>query len=635
MSTALTYTDEQAAAITTRGVSIALDAGAGCGKTFVLTERFLSHLAPQQAADAAPLELHELVAITFTDAAAREMRQRVRAKCLERLRDARAEDADYWLRLLRSLDAARVSTIHAFCQTLVRAHALELGLDPSFHVLDQAAADVMLSEATDESLRLALDQRNDDVMQLAAEFGLTGLKSRLAPLRELVGQAALAYWVSNPAEETVEAWRKFFESEVKDLQLRQLAGLPEIELIRSLIPASTGGDETRAKLWQLDELLQAIQEGEATDALLEQARQLAYVRGICGKQDDWPSAEIKKLYGDNCAKFRKAIETRAVWEAGEVQLEAARLGQRLARVAALVAGAYESAKRLAAALDFNDLLTLARRLLNEEQFKDVQRRVRGSVKLLLVDEFQDTDQQQVDIVTQLVGEPLDDGGLFFVGDFKQSIYRFRGAEPEVFRNLQELLPAEGRLPLSLNFRSQPAVLEFVNALFGPLFGRGYLPLRAARPQVGPTPAVEFLWTHIEPNTKVDQARQDEARRIAARITELLRDPTERVAEQVHGAWRARRGAAGGHRHPVPRPGGRAALRAGAPRRGDRPPPDWRPCLLFAARDLRPAEPAAQRHQLLRRGEPGRRAAEPLLLAARRDAALAHPSRGLAERGPDA
>src|SRR4051794_6378719 len=126
-----TFTGQQRAAINTRNVSIALSAGAGCGKTFVLTERFLSHLntseddlplfKDSQETDTAPARLHEIVAITFTDRAAREMRDRIRAKCYERLRSAPADEVSHWLKLLRSLDAARISTIHAFCANLLRS----------------------------------------------------------------------------------------------------------------------------------------------------------------------------------------------------------------------------------------------------------------------------------------------------------------------------------------------------------------------------------------------------------------------------------------------------------------------------------------------------------------------------------
>src|SRR5262245_47891419 len=134
-------TPQQRAALDARDRSVSLAAGAGCGKTFVLTERFISQLDPQAADEAANLD--QLVAITFTDAAAREMRDRIRRRCFERLQAAgdRAEAAA-WQRLMRSIDAARISTIHAFCTALLRRYAVEAGLDPQFEVLDAPAAEL-------------------------------------------------------------------------------------------------------------------------------------------------------------------------------------------------------------------------------------------------------------------------------------------------------------------------------------------------------------------------------------------------------------------------------------------------------------------------------------------------------------
>src|SRR3990172_3217191 len=120
---------------------------------FVLTERFLSHVDPKKSDGLHPDNLHEIVAITFTDAAAREMRARIRKKCLERLKAAPEKHVDWWLRLMRAMEAARVSTIHAFCTALLRTHAVEAELDPQFEVLDQGEADVVLSEIIDDVLR--------------------------------------------------------------------------------------------------------------------------------------------------------------------------------------------------------------------------------------------------------------------------------------------------------------------------------------------------------------------------------------------------------------------------------------------------------------------------------------------------
>jgi ATP-dependent helicase/nuclease subunit A len=129
-------TPEQRRAIETRQVSVALSAGAGCGKTFVLTRRFLTHL---EGLD--PDRLGRFVAITFTDRAAREMRDRIRRACHDRVVKA-ADDqaAERWLKLYRELESARISTIHSFCGSLLRSHAVEAGLDPSFQTLDESQA---------------------------------------------------------------------------------------------------------------------------------------------------------------------------------------------------------------------------------------------------------------------------------------------------------------------------------------------------------------------------------------------------------------------------------------------------------------------------------------------------------------
>jgi ATP-dependent helicase/nuclease subunit A len=146
-------------------------------------------------------------------------------------------------------------------------------------------------------------------------------------------------------------------------------------------------------------------------------------------------------------------------------------------------------------LDFNDLLIHARDLLTGPERSGLRKHLASQIRLLLVDEFQDTDPLQVEMLKSLCNNEHLRGKLFFVGDFKQSIYRFRGAQPHVFRQLREEIPLAGRLPLSLNFRSQPAILDFVNALFSGELGPDYEPLRPQRPQIGPTPAVEFLWAN--------------------------------------------------------------------------------------------------------------------------------------------
>src|SRR3954464_2118454 len=120
---------QQSLAVSTRGASVVLSSGAGCGKTHVLTRRYLAHLTDDGA------DVGQLVAITFTDKAAREMRKRIRAECRARLEAAADAEAERWTRHLRDLETAAVCPIHSFCGTLLRQRALVAGLGPRFDVL--------------------------------------------------------------------------------------------------------------------------------------------------------------------------------------------------------------------------------------------------------------------------------------------------------------------------------------------------------------------------------------------------------------------------------------------------------------------------------------------------------------------
>jgi ATP-dependent helicase/nuclease subunit A len=190
-----------------------------------------------------------------------------------------------------------------------------------------------------------------------------------------------------------------------------------------------------------------------------------------------------------------------------------------------VAAQYEDQKRSLGKLDFDDLLSRAFRLLTHPDNETLRKRVSADLRLLLVDEFQDTDQLQVDLVKALCGPDFDCGPLFFVGDMKQSIYRFRGAEPVVFRKLQAQVKKRGQQQLTVNFRSQPAILSFVNQLFAEAFA-GESPLEPDRPQVTKEPCVEFLW-HLAPDKPgAAKARLEEARLIARRIRSLVDDDSQ-------------------------------------------------------------------------------------------------------------
>jgi len=501
-------TDEQRRAITTRTASVSLSAGAGCGKTYVLTRRFLSHLEPdpadlesadsQAATDRVSDRLSRLVAITFTERAAREMRDRIRSVCRERLLTRDARESTHWLALLRALDAARISTIHSFCGSLLRTHAVEAALDPHFSTLDEAQSSAIVAELTDDQLRRRLAAGDELAVDLAHRFGISQLKGLIGELLAQRQKIDWTRWQTATPEEMVERWERFRREEAAPRVLQAFRQSRDVratlELLREHEPANAIMSDRRVALL---ELLAGLGNAKKLEESLAQIREQSVVKGGGGVKA-WGDPAVYGMVRDCLAGLRKAVDKlrdKFEWNPDEA-LIAARQGLSLFKLTARLVEAYEARKRDLAALDFDDLILRTRDLLVRPQNAGLRRRISERLELVLVDEFQDTDPVQTDLVRALCGSGLLTGKLFFVGDRQQSIYRFRGADPQVFRALSQELPAEGRLPLSMNFRSQPSVLNFTNYLFCESLARDgsdYQPLRPSRPQITPEPAIEFLW----------------------------------------------------------------------------------------------------------------------------------------------
>lgn len=538
-------TSQQKAAIDHRQTSIVLSAGAGCGKTFVLTRRFLSHLVP--GGD----DLSRLVAITFTERAAREMRDRIRKQCRHLLSECPAAEVDHWLRLVRQLDTARISTIHSFCGSLLRSYAVEAALDPRFNLLDETTSRSLLKNAITDGLHRRLAARDADSHELVLEFGLARTCSLLETLVLARYRISFDAWRNRPPDDLAAEWETLWTTFARPKLLRELlesdATGRVLELLREHVPGHAVMRERRQSV--LDDLA-ALPGSDAPRLVMDRLHQNARVTGT-GGQKSWSDPEVYASVQNALEDFRGEIsKTRDQWDyqAGD-PLIAAEFGLRLLRVAEHAGQIYDEQKRSGGWLDFDDLLIGARNLLRDHP--EVRRRVARGISLLLVDEFQDTDPIQMEIVEALCGnEPLD-GKLFVVGDVKQSIYRFRGAEPEVFRRLRQEIPGEGRLPLTMNFRSQPAILNFVNALFDGALGDEYEPLDPSCAQLSDGDSIEFLFASPPLNENDPEAAGDpaaasdpatidtsaagirrlEAQWIARRLKQLLSDGQPRVRER--------------------------------------------------------------------------------------------------------
>ncbi len=525
MSATIEYTPEQRAAVEARGVSLSLAAGAGCGKTFVLTERFIRQLEDaEQQPGAAPIS--QLVAITFTDAAARELRTRIRKLVVERVKTAGTDQHKYWQQLGRAIDACRISTIHSLCGNLLREHAFDAGLDPLFTTLDAAAAAVLEVEATEDTLRRLLAERDDDAMAIATAWGIEDTKQAVAQLMSHYRNPAFDEWRQRDSSDALAAWQSFYTQEFWPRALRQLQPIAKrlLELVSRIQPRST---DERSTVDQLLDACQRIADGNAPAADVVEVKNRAVANRRPFSSSYWDSANNFEDYKAAVKEFRYIVSKLPKSDlSGTLAHEAAELGLAAARVASAVAQTYADAKTQRNALDFDDLLAKTHELLTNPAHREIQQRLRDGIDVLFVDEFQDTDRVQVDMVRALVGDVVESGKLFVVGDDKQSIYRFRGAEPQVFVDLRGQIDEQWQLPLTTNFRSQPAILNFVNALFDQVFAGDYLPLRPNRAQATPEPAVEMLWTEVPKLSEkrrgyADTRRKAEARAIAARLRYLF------------------------------------------------------------------------------------------------------------------
>lgn len=525
-------TEEQRRALEAKALSVALGAGAGCGKTTVLTERFLAEI---EGAEGRPLRA--LVALTFTDKAARELRQRIRDRCRDRL--AAGKDTARWRSVLRALEAAPIGTFHEFAGKLLRAHAVEIGIDPEFAILNDAVASSLRDVAIRTTLRRMLAERQTDLTLTAIDYGLRQIRTALDTMLATRMAGDLGSGCELDPKELVDRWMRVWEEQGRPAVLRGL--VPLARCCRDLL---TGLEATHPKLRdrraELLERLPMLEQRTCSDLQLDEIRGLARVNDLSAK-GIWPAPEIKEAVKGVFASLRDKIDD--VLKKGaispDLSLESAGNSLRLMRLAARARREYDEVKSSRRGLDFDDLLVKTRELLADGPDPAASLASREAIEFVLVDEFQDTDRIQSEILRRLGDNDFFRGRMFVVGDTKQSIYRFRGAEPAIFDRWCGEFPEPGRLSLTENFRSVPGVIHFVNALFaecfpsadlqGPNAGQAHR-LASVRRDHSEEPAVTFLWALPEPldeeaerpaKLSADERRTNEARSLAQWIRDRL------------------------------------------------------------------------------------------------------------------
>ncbi|HWI74456.1 MAG TPA: UvrD-helicase domain-containing protein, partial [Baekduia sp.] len=477
----LPFTPEQADAIARRSGSLLLSANAGSGKTSVLSERFVRSVLEDG------VEPGWILAITFTDKAAGELRTRVRGRFVELGRRDRARD----------LDAAWISTFHGLCARILRAHAVRAGLDPAFGVLEEAEARDVRGVAFERALAGFLGDDRDDALDVVAAYGVDALQVRIAAAHDQLRSGGMA----RPRLPRVDPSAPDGAALAAALD-RAETDLDPADERRSLVAARAALARCRAVLTQ-------------------SVPSLADLDAAAFKPGN-----TKALQTDACADYLAALDAFATaWRDTLAAQTIVLLDELLGRYA----DEYAAAKRGRAALDFDDLELLTRDLLREAPA--IRASYRERFERVMVDEFQDTNKTQLELL-ELLGDER-----FVVGDELQSIYSFRHADVGIFRAQRAALAAAGAAAdLAANFRSRPDILAVIDKATGELHGAAHVPFVAGRSADGQpdAPIVELLLTDAEaieswpPETLASlpqstARRRAEARVVAARVASLVRE----------------------------------------------------------------------------------------------------------------
>ncbi len=444
------FTDEQRRAIDARGTNILLSAAAGSGKTTVLVERVLELIASGET------RIDRMLIVTFTRAASSDMRAKLTQELGRRAAAGDAVCRDQQL----LMDRASITTLHGFCAEFLRTHFESAGVDPAFRVLDDAEARRLLDEALDEAVEEAYANPDERLTRLDYARGPKGVRAMAEILlRRLEERPDPEEWLRTacaPDDALCRRWLdELMRAARKDVDQALL--MTRLALMHPGCNANYAG-ALEKDLEALEQLRQIGSCDELQRALADFRQAAAGKKRDCGPVDE----AVKKLRGDaKSAIERSALRGLELSTAlSDVDLLAPQLA-RLGEIALRAREGYEARKAELSGLSYADLEHRTLRALKED---DTARALRQSYDYIFVDEYQDTS----DVQEALVARIARGDNLFMVGDVKQSIYRFRQAEPRLFlEKYAAYAQGDGGtlLPLTMNFRSRPAILSFVNRVF--------------------------------------------------------------------------------------------------------------------------------------------------------------------------
>jgi len=514
-------------------------AGAGTGKTYVLVQKYIDLLKTRD------VTVPQILALTFTDKAAAEMKERIRTEILR-------QEGPQWEKAAEDFMIAPVQTFHSFCAQVLREFPIEAGLEPGFTVLDEQQVSRIHGKAYEELIHIRQDSPVNEalvhVLSITDQYTLKTMLFAMYGKRERYARFFAALGEDEP--HILDVWKTEVDA-FRNGEITALRNDPSfsscLRTLLGLASAYEGVDDKAAVFLQeirplLSRLAEPADPGEFCSAAIELAGKKP---GKIGIKKNWKNNDLddfRKARKDltdilerKHSLFRMTLDISDPVITGSV-----RFLRDLSTVFSRYAEMAGNGKASAGGLDFSDLILNARQLFLEQR-ELVATHFMPRFRYILVDEFQDTDLSQFDIILAIIGTPSPTTDcLFIVGDPKQSIYLFRDADVTRFKEAQEIISAacQGRVVnLDTSFRSTKEVIGLSNLIFSRLLASaekpwefGYEPVRISESRAGHAGSVELLL----PPKGSDAAgtKRNEAGMLARRIHSVVNAQPLSVYEEL-------------------------------------------------------------------------------------------------------
>ena len=480
------WTKEQEMVIKLRERNLLVSAAAGSGKTAVLIERILKRLTDQEH----PLDIDRLLVVTFTRAAAGEMRERLSLA----IENCLAEDCEneHLIRQLTLIQNAQITTIDSFCSYLLKNYFHVIGLNPGYRVMDEGEGRLLKEEVLSDLLNDQYDKAEEEFLEFAESFAPGKTDGILEDYVLRLYEFAMSYpfpekWLSDSIqayecsslEELLKSdWAENLKGSVKGL-LRELQGLVEQAL--SITKEADGPYMYQDALLSDREWIDTLCGADTLLELSERMREAPGFARLSSKKDENVSPEkreavkgLRERVKDGITELTEQYFFASLEEQYKDLKACARPMKTLVTLTILFKQQFESRKREKNILDFHDMEHLALKILVEEKDErivptETARELAGEFEEIMIDEYQDSNLVQETLLRAVSGIWEGRNNLFMVGDVKQSIYRFRLARPELFMEKYHTYTKEEsesqRIDLSRNFRSRREILAFTNQVF--------------------------------------------------------------------------------------------------------------------------------------------------------------------------